>query len=76
MQNRVAYAKRARLTYTEVTRRDGLSSWRVIFFVAVGMLSGTWTANYVVEMFGKVDFSYEIINSFSPGVFFRLPLML
>ena len=31
----------------EVTRRDGSSSWRVIFFVAVGMLSGKSAVNYV-----------------------------
>ena len=47
MQNRFAYAKKALLTYTEVTRRDGLSSWRVIFFVAVGMLSGKSARKYI-----------------------------
>ena len=50
MQNRFAYAKRASLTYTEVTRRDGLSSWRVIFFVAAGMLSGKSTVNLLCKI--------------------------
>ena len=51
MQNRFAYAKKALTMHTEVTRRDDLSSWRVIFFVAAGMLSGKSTANYV-DIFG------------------------
>ena len=35
-----ADAKLALRGHEEVTRRDGLSSWRVILFVAAGMLSG------------------------------------
>ena len=58
-----------------MARRDGLSSWSVIFFVAAGMLSGKYTANYVMKHFGKVEFSDERTNSFSPGVFFQLPLI-
>ena len=46
-QNRFAHAKLALRVDTEVTRRDGLSSWRVMFFVSAGMLSGKSTKNYV-----------------------------
>ena len=60
----------------EVTRRDGLSSWRVIFFVAAGMLSDKLGINYVYFLDGKVEISHERTNSFSPGVFFGLSLML
>ena len=59
MQNRFAYTKRALLTCTEVTRRDGLSSWRVIFFVAAGMWSDKSTVNYVGDFFGKSMISHE-----------------
>ena len=47
---------RGTFSTSHLTRRNGLSSWRVIFFVAAGMLSGKLTANYVIEIFGKVDF--------------------
>ena len=43
----LADAKLALRAHVEVTRRDGLSSWRVILFVAAGMLSGKSGANYV-----------------------------
>ena len=59
----------------EVTRRDGSSSWRVILFVAAGMLSGKSGINYVYFSGGKVGISHEITNSFSPGVFFQLSLI-
>ena len=39
-QIRFADANRPPHGNSEVTRRDGLSSWRVIFFVTAGMLSG------------------------------------
>ena len=38
-QNRFADANRPQQA-SEVTRRDGLSSWRVILLLAAGMLSG------------------------------------
>ena len=59
-----------------MTRRDGLSSWRIIFFAAAGMLSGKSGANYVAKSYAKVKISYERTNSFSPGVFSGLSLML
>ena len=47
-----ADAKLALRAHVEVIRRDGLSSWRVIFFVAAGMLSGKSAANYMAN-FGR-----------------------
>ena len=44
-------AKKALRVNTEVTRRDGLSSWRVMLFVAAGMLSGKSAAKSV-DIFG------------------------
>ena len=38
----------------DMTRRDGLSSWRVIFFVAAGMLNDKSGGNYVHVYVGKV----------------------
>ena len=40
MQNRFARAKFALCGVTGVTRRDGLSSWRVILYGPVGMSIG------------------------------------
>ena len=65
-----------RVAPQDMTRRDGLSSWRVILFVAAGMSSGKSTANYVYFCGRKSRISNERTNSFSPGIFFRLPLML
>ena len=42
----------------QVTRRDGLSSWRVILFVAAGMMRGKSAANYVANFGGKVKISH------------------
>ena len=40
-----------------VTRRDGLSSWRVILYVPVGMLSGSWGWELcVASRVEKLDF--------------------
>ena len=55
-QNRFAHAKLRLHVSLEVTRRNGLSSWKIIFFLAAGMLSGNWGGHYVCEIFGKVDF--------------------
>ena len=73
-RNRFAHAKLALRAYSEVTRRDGLSSWRVIFFVAVGMLSGNSGTNYVAKIFG-VEFSDGRTNSFWPGPIFQPSLI-
>ena len=59
-----------------MTRRDGLSSWRVILFVAAGMLSGKLGANYVAKSDGKVKMPHGCTRSFWPGIVFPLPLML
>ena len=76
-QNRFADANRPPPVRTpDVTRRDGSSSWRVILFVAAGMLSGKWGPNYVANMEGKLKISHERTWSFSPGVFFQLTLIL
>ena len=57
------------LVFGEVTRRDGLSSWRVIFFVAAGMLSGKWGANYIAKSDGKVQLFMKEQIHFRPYYF-------
>lgn len=54
---------------TYAVRRYGLSSWRVIFYVAEGMLSGKWGGNYVAKSDVTVNFSYERTNLFCEGYF-------
>ena len=59
---------------SHMIRRDGLSSWRVLFFVAAGMLSGKSTANYVYFLGGKSeDFIWKnqfvLARSIFPVVF-------
>ena len=54
-----------------MTRRDGLSSWRVIFFVTAGMLRGKYGVNNVYFSDGKSQIFYEKPNSFRLGVFFQ-----
>ena len=56
LQNRIAYAKLALHVGLEVTRRDGLSSWIVILFMAAGMLIGNSGGNYVYENFENMIF--------------------
>ena len=53
VQNRFADAKLA-LRGSEVSRRDGLSSWIVILYGPVGMLSGSWDGTYVYFVCRKV----------------------
>ena len=46
----------------ELLRRDGLSSWRIIFFVAAGMVSGKCSANFVYDGGGKIKVFNEFTN--------------
>ena len=74
IQNRFADAKLALRGTTDVIRRDGLSSWREILFMAVGMLSCNSASQYLF-FFGKVEFSDGRTNSFWPGPIFQLSLI-
>ena len=69
-QNRFAHAKLGLHVGVEVIRRDGLSSRRVILFVAAGMLTGkAGTQNWnIFER--KVEVSHAKPNSLRSVVFF------
>ena len=53
-------------------RRDGLSSWRVIFYVPVGMLSGQWSANFLYDGGRTINVFDEFTCSDSFVAFFEI----
>ena len=58
---------------TEVTCRDGLSSWRVILYVPVGMLSGSWGGTYVWQV-GWKSWILEELHQFKIAGYIFLTL--
>ena len=69
----VADATRPPQHTAEVTRRDGLSSLKSNILSAVGMLSGSWGGNYVVENFWKSRFFDELHLIKIAGCIFQTP---
>ena len=65
-QNR-KLASLTRIAPQDMTRRDGLSSWRVILFVTAGMLRGKCGAMYTFWMENR-----KKPNSFRLGIFFQV----
>ena len=61
--------KKALRAYPEVTRRDGLSSWRVIFDIAVEKLSCSHGGDYVEENVEKLKFPTEEPIRFAQSYF-------
>ena len=73
IQNRFAHAKFALRRILEVSRRDGLSSWRIILYGPVGMSSCSWGETNIYFSMRNVELSMScfylnslVICSYAP----------